>query len=124
MKWMRSQFLVWLSLLSLAGFLGFWLWQEYERARANLLTKEHLALAENVIDTQGEQLQVLLAKIDEITSGQAVQLTVTIEDSAGFTQIDSSAHGLNKNDLNVRRGGNPFCLIPAKQVAHNVFDDG
>ena len=58
----RSQLLVYVALLALTSFLGFWLWQEYERAHQQLVTKKHLNFAHGIIDEQGAQLQVLMSE--------------------------------------------------------------
>ena len=90
MKWMRSQFLVWLSLVALASFLAFWLWQEFERTRANLVTEQHLKLAEGMLSEKDEALAMLTAKVEELRNGQAVQLTFALDDSTAMPGIDSS----------------------------------
>lgn len=78
----RSQLLVYGSMLVLASFLGFWLWQEYELAQEQLLTERHLKLAEGVITNQGEQLEVLMAQLENMgdRSG-SIQLSIQLDDT-------------------------------------------
>ncbi len=62
----RSRLTMHVALLALAGFLAFWLSQEYERSKKTITASTHLDVAMNVIGDQHQDLKGLLNEIDRL----------------------------------------------------------